>query len=136
VKSSSVLPDNRRGFSLLEAAVAVAIVGIAAAGALTAFGAEFRTADQAKQGLIAASLATARLATVRLLSRGELNPIADSLARRRFAPPFDRYRWEVALKELSGRADLFEAQVAVYWDGGVYRLKTRLYRPRPQAQIP
>ncbi len=120
-----------RGFSLLEAIVALAIVGLAAVAALGAFGAEVRASSQAGRALEAEALAQSRLAAMRLLQRTELEPLADSMRRGQFPSPFEEYEWEASSQDVRSRDDLFQVTVAVSWEGGAYSLASRLYRPRP-----
>src|SRR4051812_38373301 len=106
-----------KGFSLLEAVVALAIVGMAAGAALGAFGAELRASGQAAHSLEAEALAQSRMASIRLLQRGELEPLTDSLRRGRFSSPFEDYQWEAKSEDVRSRDDLFQVTVAVHWDG-------------------
>jgi prepilin-type N-terminal cleavage/methylation domain-containing protein len=122
---------DRRGFSLLEAVVALAVVGVAAVAMLASLGAELRADGRVRHALESHALAEARLASLRLLTRSELQPLADSLRRGRFPPPFSSYGWEGSSREVAGRPDVFEVTVAVRWDDGEYDLATRLFRPKP-----
>src|SRR5918999_2456349 len=88
----------RRGFTLLEAAVAMAIVGVIALAALGAYAAELRAADKARQALPAVSLAEERLAAIDLTGARELRSLPDSLARGRFPAPFEQYEWTATVR--------------------------------------
>jgi prepilin-type N-terminal cleavage/methylation domain-containing protein len=129
-------PARNRGFSLLEAVVALAIVGLASVGALAAFSAELRTSDRARRALEANALAEERLAELRLLPRVELAPLTDSLRKGKFPQPFEEYRWEASAGSVRSRDDLFDLAVTVHWEGGAYAEATRAYRPRPQVRTP
>jgi prepilin-type N-terminal cleavage/methylation domain-containing protein len=122
-------PRANAGFSLLEALVALTIVGSASVAALATFGAELRADDRAGRALVAQALADDRMACLRLAPPGELDPLTDSLRTGRFAEPFAAYRWEAASHAVRGREGLYELNVAVRWDGGDYTETTRLYRP-------
>ena len=122
--------DNA-GFTLLEALVAIMIVGLAAVAALETVGAELRTASRAKHALHAAALAEYRLETLRVLPPAELRSLPDSLDGGAFPAPLQRYRWTAATREVAGEPGLFDASVVIAWDGGSFRLATRLYRPEP-----
>lgn len=124
--------DNQ-GFTLLEALVAVMIVGLAAVAALETVGAELRTAARAKDALTATALAEHRIETLRILSQNNLASVTDSLARGTFPPPFERYRWTAAVREVNGEPGLYDARVEVSWSGGTFPLSTRLYRPEKPA---
>lgn len=123
-------PGNSRGFSLLEAMVALTVVGLAAVAMLSAVGGELRTAARIRSSLEAHALAEEKVAAVRLLSREELDRLADSLRQGRFLAPFEAYRWEASTRELSEFKDVFEVDVGVRWEDGAYDLSTRLYRPK------
>jgi len=77
----------RAGFTLLEATVAMTIVGIVGAGALAAFGADLRAADRARQMLPAVALAQDRMAILDLADAHTLRVLPDSMARGSFSRP-------------------------------------------------
>jgi prepilin-type N-terminal cleavage/methylation domain-containing protein len=125
-----------RGFSLLEAIVALAIVGVASTAALGAFGAVLRTTDRAARGLEANALAEEQLAHLRLASRRELDPLADSLRQGVFARPFEAYRWEATSRAVPGHEELFDLTVAIRWPDGTHSEATRVYRPSTLTTAP
>ena len=94
-----------RGFTILEAVVALAIVGLAGVAALEAVGGEIRGIDRAREAYTTAALAQDRLATITVLPPEDLNPLPDSLARGTFAEPFKDYRWTATLHPLFGERD-------------------------------
>jgi prepilin-type N-terminal cleavage/methylation domain-containing protein len=118
----------RSGFSLLEAVVALAIVGVTAVGALGAVGAELRAADDARTALEAEALAVHRMKTIEMLTAEQLQRVPDSLARGSFDPPFERYRWTVATDPVLGEEGLTEVSVIVEWKTGSFPLRTLLFR--------
>ena len=126
---------GERGFTLLEAVVAMAILGLSSVAALSALAAELRSAERAQRSLEAAALAQDRLAGLEFLAVGELSPLPDSLRRGRFREPFAAYGWEASVREVPGDQGLVEVAVRVQWEGGVYPLHALLYRPRPR-QVP
>jgi prepilin-type N-terminal cleavage/methylation domain-containing protein len=121
-----------QGFSLLEAVVALAIVGLAAVASLAALGQELRSAERVRRALESNALAEERLARLRLLQREELSPLADSLRDGRFGPPFADYTWHLASRNMPGRDELIDIELVIRWADGAYPLVTRLHRPRPQ----
>jgi type II secretion system protein I len=125
---------DRAGFTLLEAAVALMIVGLAAVAVLSSFGTTLRTSVRARHALEAEALAGQRLAYASLLSHDELTHLPDSVARGRFEAPFSDYRWETTAHERRDDAALFDVRVEVAWAEGRYALPTRLYRPPPPPE--
>jgi len=120
--------DRRQGFTLLEAAVAMMIIGVVSAGALSAFAADLRAADQAQRLLPAAALAQDRLAVVETTSLAD-DVLADSLARGRFATPFDDYTWRASVRRLPSLPGLIELRVEVSWNTGSFGLTERRFEP-------
>jgi prepilin-type N-terminal cleavage/methylation domain-containing protein len=125
-----------RGFTILEAVVALAIVGLAGVAALEAVGGELRAADHARGAYTVAALAQDRLVAVALLAAGDLNPLPDSVARGTFAPPFAAYRWTAAARPVMGERDLYDVSVDVTSDAGRLTVATRLYRSQPLGARP
>jgi type II secretory pathway pseudopilin PulG len=124
------------GFTLLEAVVALTVVGLVGIAALGTVGAEFRTADAVQRHLVAAALAEERLAAVRLLDDRDLAGLPDSLARGTFAAPFAEYAWEAGTRVAPEDRALVDATVRVSWPRGAYALETRLYRPPRRPAVP
>lgn len=125
---------GRRGFSLLEAIVALAIVGLVGVAALAAFGAQLTAATKARATLEATALAAEQLALLRVVPAVSLNPLPDSLRHGQCPVPFADYHWTNAVEPIHGIAGLYQASVEIGWGDGEVRLTTRLYRPaRPVA---
>ena len=120
----------RHGFVLLEAVVALLIVGLCAAAALELFASHLRAADRGPARLTAAALAEDRLAAVRLLEPVQLQRLPRSLAQGRFAPPLEQYRWRATVTPASER-DLYDLRVEIAWPHGVFTLATREVVPSP-----
>lgn len=128
-------PAYISGFSLLEAVIAVAIIGICTVAVLSAFAVELRTAERARRNLEAMSLAEHRVAELRLLPAAELRVLPEPIRRGRFAPPLDSYRWESSVNLVVDERDLYQVTVLVYWGEGEYPLRTRLYRPNEMVRL-
>jgi len=118
-----------RGFTILEAVVALAIVGLAGVSALEAVGGELRAADRAAEAYVASALAQDRLAAVGLLASRDFARLPDSLRRGTFAPPFAAYRWTATAQPVSGERELYEVTVSIAGDRTAYVLTTSMYRP-------
>ena len=123
----------RSGFSLLEAVVALAIVGVTAVGALASVGAELRAAEDSRTTLEAEALARYEMSAIEMLTAEQLQRLPDSLARGPFDPPFERYRWTAATEPVLGEEGLTEVQVDVVWKQGSFPLRTLLFRLSSQS---
>jgi prepilin-type N-terminal cleavage/methylation domain-containing protein len=123
------LRHNRRrgGFTMLEAIVALAIVGVVCVGVLGAYGGAIRADVTAADRLPLATLAAERIAAVDL-DPGSLQPLPDSLARGTFAPPYASATWETATHHVDQTEGLYELIVRVRDGTDVYTLRTRRYR--------
>lgn len=119
----------RHGFMLLEAAVALLVVGLTATAAAELYGAQMRAARREPRLVMASALAQDRLAAVRVLEPEQLARLPDSLARGRFAAPFAEYRWS-ALTTRSRLDDLYEVRVEITWVDGEFALSTLIHAPR------
>lgn len=118
---------------MFEAVAAVAIVSITAVSALSAVGAEMRAAERARRALVVEALATQRLDFVNLLNARELQNVPDSVAKGKFDPPLDGYKWETTSSPVAEQAGVYDVHVVVSWADGSYTLKTYLYRRPPLA---
>jgi type II secretory pathway pseudopilin PulG len=124
---------DRRGISLFEAVAALAIVGMTAVSALAAVGSEMRVAERARRALEVEALATQRLDFMTLMNDSELQNLPDSVAKGRFDPPLDQYRWTATSAPVSAQAGLYDVQLKVDWPDGSYALRTHFYRRPPLA---
>jgi len=130
-----VLALGKRGFTILEAVVALAIVGFAAVAAVEAAGSELRGADRAISAYTEAALAQDRLAAVTILRIDELNAPPDSVARGTFPKPLDGFHWLAAVEPALGEHDMYDVTIRITSDRSDYTLTTRLYRPRPPVAL-
>ncbi|MCI0434942.1 MAG: type II secretion system GspH family protein, partial [Gemmatimonadetes bacterium] len=115
---------GRPGFVLLEAVVALAIIGLVAVALLSTTGTQLRTTSKANALLTARSLAEDRLAALRFLGYDELQDVPDSLRAGRFPPPFDDFEWTARVDEMEDEYDLFGAEVIVTGRGESFPLRT------------
>lgn len=118
----------RRGITLMETVVSLAIVGVTSLAALGAAGASLRTAERSRRALEAEALATQRLALLDLLTEQQLQTLPDSVADGRFEAPFTDYRWHTSLANRDEPAGAHDAMVRITWLGGAYDVHTVLYR--------
>ncbi|MBI3567535.1 MAG: prepilin-type N-terminal cleavage/methylation domain-containing protein [Gemmatimonadetes bacterium] len=126
---------KRVGFTLLEAVVAMAIVGTVSIGALGALAAESRAAARARDTAPAAALARERVARLELVSRHTLAFLPDSLSHGEAAAGTQLYKWVATAKPVSQEHDLFDVAVEVQWAGGAFTLRTRTWRPPDVAPL-
>jgi type II secretory pathway pseudopilin PulG len=109
---------DRRGITLFEAVVAIAIVGITAISALAAVGAEMQTAERARRALIVSALATERTAFLYLMTDRDLLNLPDSIAGGTFEWPMDEYAWTTTSTPNSDYAGLYNTRVTITWQEG------------------
>jgi type II secretory pathway pseudopilin PulG len=119
---------------LLEAVVALAIIGLVVIGLLSATGAQLRTASKARVLLTARALAEDRLSAVELLDYSALMDVPDSLAAGTFAAPFESFSWTIDVEPMEDEYDLFGAEVIVSGNGESFPLRTLIHMPKPVFQ--
>ena len=119
---------RRSGVSLLEAVVAVAIVGMTSISALDSVGSGMCAAEKSKRAIEAEALASSRLQFMDLMSDAQLQSLPDSVAKGKFAAPLDNYSWTTTSAPLSEQAGVYDVHVTVTWETGAYTVKTYLYR--------
>lgn len=127
-RGSRRAPRARRGISLLEAVVAVAIVGMTAISALESVGGGMRTAEKSRRAIEAEALASSRLEFMDLLTERELQSLPDSVRSGKFPKPLDEYAWTTTAAPLDEQAGVYDVHVTVTWPTGSYAVKTYLYR--------
>ena len=126
---------DSRGFTILEAVIALAIVGLAGVSALEAMGGEIRAADRAADAYTFSALAQDRLAFLSMSSPRALAALPDSLARGTFVPPLDLYRWTATAEPVLGAPELYDINVTIHGTRREYSVRTRLYRPTPKGVL-
>lgn len=94
---------------------------------LGALGADLRATSRARDVLVAESLASERLARVRLLDASELDRLADSLRRGSFAAPLADRKWIADVARVHGDDGLYDVRVTVSWPAGSYLLASRIF---------
>jgi hypothetical protein len=66
-----------------------------------------------------------------LLTNNELLSLPDSVARGRFAPPFDEYRWTTKVAVREKEQGVYNVDVRMTWPGGGYSVASAVYRTPP-----
>jgi type II secretory pathway pseudopilin PulG len=126
--------DNERmrsGISLLEAVVAVAIVGMTSVAALEAVGSDLRTAERARRAVEVEQLATSRLEFMNLLTDQELQALPDSVSSGTFPKPLDEYSWKTTSAPVSDQAGVYDVRLTISWPASAYTVRTYAYRTPP-----
>ena len=113
--------DVRHGFVLLEAVVALLVIGLVSAAALDLVSAHLRAAARQPALLTAAALAQDRMTALQFLPEEELRRLPDSLARGDFPAPFAGYRWR-ATTTRSRDESFYDLRVEIESSVGRYAL--------------
>lgn len=119
---------KRSGIALLEAAVALAIIGVVAIGALEAFAAESRAAWRARRAVPAVAIASEQLARLQLADLRALQTLPDSLRAGRVRDGEVLYAWHAMVEPVRNEPQLYALRVNVQWDAGSYTLAARTFR--------
>lgn len=118
--------DPRSGFTLIEAAAAMAIVGVVVVAWMAAVAAQISSVSRASETLTAAALAQDRLSAVRLwLPEGE-GRLPDSLRSGRFDAPLEAFAWTAEVEPTTRERSLRDVAVTVRWSDGRETLRTRI----------
>lgn len=123
-----------QGFTLVEAMVALAILGLAVVASLEISALTLQTQTAARRHLEAVSLADSRLNELAVLSADSLEVYA---AGRSGEIVLDqrRYEWRAMVQPQQTRG-LWRAAVVVQWDDGELAVETMFYRRgRPLRRV-
>ena len=118
---------GRRGFTMLEAMVALAIVALVCVGVLGAYGSAIRADVTAVDRLPLVALAVERLAQVDI-EGGDLSHLPDSLVRGVFTSPYAGATWEIDAQRARETDGLVDIVVRIRDGSDVFTLRTRRYR--------
>jgi len=121
---------RRSGFVLLEAVVALAILGVASIVLLQVRSQQISVAIQARELLTAQALAEDRLSAIRLLDYELLADPPDSLMEGVFPEPFQDFEWTAEVALIEDEYDLFGVEVVVLGPVERFPLRTLMHRPR------
>jgi prepilin-type N-terminal cleavage/methylation domain-containing protein len=122
----------QRGFTLLEAVVALAIIGLVCVGVLDAYGATLRADVIAAERLPLAALAEEGIAALDLES-GSLERLPDSLARGTFGAPYGTATWDTEVRRVRQSETLYDVTIRVRDGDDVFTLRTRRHRASPST---
>jgi len=117
-----------RGFTLVEAAVALLLLGVALVPLLHSVTAGVRSEGDLAASLNAVPLAESRMEELSLLPPDSVDFYLTTRSGT-FAAPFAGYRWSALLRPVAGSPALVQAAVRVEWAGGGYSLETFFHRP-------
>lgn len=121
-------PGAERGFTLVEALVSLAVLGMAVVVVLEVSSTTLRTQSVAQRHLEAIALADARLNEIAVLSADSLERYIPGLSGEIALSPV-RYTWHASVRRESPNADLWRAAVVVAWSDGDVAVETLFYRP-------
>ena len=124
---------DRRGISLLEAVVGLAMVAMTVAAAVGATGAQMRAMTASRRVIEASTLAAQPLNQLDLLTNNELLSLPDSVARGRFERPFEAYSWNTKVSLRDGEQGVYDVLLRVTWPGGNYTVASAVYRTPPMG---
>ena len=119
----------RSGFTILEAAVALAIIGMVCVGVLGAWGTGLRTDTTAAAKLPLAAIAEERLAAVDL-EPGALEALPDSVTHGTVQSALGAVAFTASARRVGQIAGLYDVTIRVTLNGDAYVLETRRYRRR------
>ncbi|MDB4881509.1 MAG: hypothetical protein JWL95_275 [Gemmatimonadetes bacterium] len=122
----------RSGFTLLEAVVALAIIGLVCVGVLEAYGTTLRADVVAAERLPLAALAEERMAALDIAA-GSLERLPDSLARGTFGAPYRTATWDTEVRRVRQSETLYDITVRVRDGDDLYTLRTRRHRASPST---
>jgi type II secretory pathway pseudopilin PulG len=120
--------------TLLEATIAMVVIGLMAVAALGEFAAELRTGTRSVDARVLHALAEDRLSALRVAPAVVLTRLPDSLSQGWFPPPFGEHRWTATVKPDRILEGLYEVTVAIRAPNAQFAVSTRLFRVPPSPR--
>ena len=117
-----------RGFTLLEALVALTVLSLVGVSAVGVIGSDLRAASRMREGLTEVAVAEEILARVSLLDGSALASLPDSLRRGEILLGGERFEWRTESREQGAHPGLVEVSVTVTSTSGSRSLTTVLRR--------
>lgn len=121
------------GFTLVEALVALTVLGLALSVVVQLSALTLRTQVATARHLDAAVLADARMQQLTLLEDDSLPMYANGRWGEVLLAP-NRYRWRATVSPVPGAPGLWRAAVRIAWTGGDLNVETAWYRPAGVAR--
>lgn len=123
---------ERQGLTLVESAVAMAVIGLVLTLALGAAAAETDSARRQTDMVRAAALAPDLLNRARLASGPEFAALVGGVTGR-LEPPLDRYAYEIRVEPVPAMRGLYETRLRMNWSGSSLEVRTRFRRSTSEA---
>lgn len=126
------MTTRRSGLALLEAVVAIAIVGFVSVAVLLTLSAQLQASREVGPALIAAEIGRARLMTLRLTPPELLQSLPDSLSAGAEVTRDGEFFWHATVDEVPGQPALVESTIRVT-GAGQFVASTYFFRPTRDA---
>jgi type II secretory pathway pseudopilin PulG len=120
--------------TLLEATIAMVVIGLMAVAALGEFAAELRTGARSGDARVLHALAEDRLSALRVAPAEVLTHLPDSLSQGWFPPPFAEHRWIATVKPDRTLEGLYEVTVVIRAPSAQFAVSTRSFRVPPSPR--
>lgn len=121
-----------RGFSLLEAMLALVMVGGLLCAAFGVAAADLRASRRAADLQIASALAEDLLSRAALAPATQLREWSAGIEGE-FDIPMDRFTWRLVVRPIEGEIDLLDLHAEVVWSEGSFAFGTRISPPASSA---
>jgi len=122
------------GFTLVEALVALAILGLGVTAALELSARTLRTQAAAERHLEAVTLAEAKMNELAILPSTSLEQYA-GIESGNVGLGGRSYSWQAVVRREPGTTTLWRAAVRIEWEDGDFDLETVLYHPDRRRRL-